>query len=65
MTTVVITHDMNSVIEIGDNIIFIHEGKKWWEGDRKSIISTDNKEIIDFVYASEFMKEIKGSMQNS
>ncbi len=65
ITTVVITHDMNSVIEIGDNIIFIHEGKKWWEGDRKSIITTENKEIIDFVYASEFMKEIKASMQNS
>lgn len=64
MTTVVITHDMNSVIEIGDNITFIHQGKKWWEGDRKSIITTDNKEIIDFVYASEFMKEIKASMQN-
>lgn len=64
MTTVVITHDMNSVIEIGDNIIFIHEGKKWWEGDRKSIIATDNQEIIDFVYASEFMKEIKTSMQH-
>lgn len=63
ITTVVITHDMNSVIEIGDNIIFIHEGQKWWEGDRKSIITTENKEIIDFVYASEFMKEIKTSMQ--
>ncbi|MFT7343450.1 MAG: phospholipid/cholesterol/gamma-HCH transport system ATP-binding protein [Lentimonas sp.] len=65
ITTVVITHDMNSVIEIGDKIIFIHEGEKWWEGDRKSIIATDNKEIIDFVYASEFMKEIKSSMQSS
>jgi phospholipid/cholesterol/gamma-HCH transport system ATP-binding protein len=63
ITTVVITHDMNSVIEIGDNIIFIHEGEKWWEGDRKSIIATENKEIIEFVYASEFMKEIKASMQ--
>jgi phospholipid/cholesterol/gamma-HCH transport system ATP-binding protein len=63
MTTVVITHDMNSVIEIGDKIIFIHDGKKWWEGDRKSIITTENQEIIDFVYASEFMKEIKASIQ--
>jgi phospholipid/cholesterol/gamma-HCH transport system ATP-binding protein len=63
ITTVVITHDMNSVIEIGDNIIFIHQGQKWWEGDKKSIIKTDNQEIIDFVYASEFMKEIKASMQ--
>jgi len=65
MTTNVITHDMNSVIEIGDNILFIHQGKNWWEGDKKSIITTDNPEILDFVYASEFMKEIKSSMQAS
>ena len=63
MTTVVITHDMNSVIEIGDKILFIHNGENWWEGDRKSIITTENKEIVDFVYASDFMKEIRTSMQ--
>ena len=63
ITTVVITHDMNSVIEIGDNIVFIHEGKNWWSGDRNAIITTENPEIIDFVYASEFMKDIKASMQ--
>lgn len=63
MTTIVITHDMNSVIEIGDRVLFIHQGKKWWEGDRKSILTTDNQEIIDFVYASNFMKEIRESMQ--
>jgi len=62
ITTVVITHDMNSVIEIGDNIIFIYEGKNWWHGNRDSIITTDNKEIGDFVYASEFMKEIRANM---
>lgn len=64
MTTIVITHDMNSVIEIGDRVLFIHQGKKWWEGDRKSILTTDNQEIIDFVYASNFMKEIRENMQN-
>ncbi|MDG1332418.1 MAG: ATP-binding cassette domain-containing protein [Crocinitomicaceae bacterium] len=63
ITTVVITHDMNSVIEVGDNIMFIHDGRNWWSGDRKSIITTDNQEIIDFVYASDFMKEIRSSMQ--
>lgn len=63
MTTVVITHDMNSVIEIGDTILFIHEGKGWWKGDRKSIITTDNEEILSFVYASDFMKEIRATMQ--
>ena len=65
MTTVVITHDMNSVIEIGDNILFIHNGQNWWEGDRKSIIMTENPEILGFVYASDFMKEIRTSMQAS
>ena len=65
ITTVVISHDMNSVIEIGDNIVFIHEGQNWWQGDKNSIIHTDNQEIIDFVYASDFMKEIKATMQNN
>ncbi len=65
ITTVVITHDMNSVIEIGDNVIFIHKGENWWQGDRKSIITTENKEILEFVYASEFMKEIRASMQQA
>lgn len=65
MTTVVITHDMNSVIEIGENVLFIYQGKRWWQGDRKSIIITDNPEITNFVYASEFMKEIRANIQNS
>jgi len=65
ITTVVITHDMNSVIEIGDTILFIHNGRNWWEGDRTSIIKTDNPEILDFVYASDFMKEIRASMRAS
>ena len=63
ITTVIITHDMNSVIEIGDNIVFIQQGENWWNGNKKEIITTDNSEIIDFVYASEFMKDIKASMQ--
>ncbi|MEN9998351.1 MAG: hypothetical protein RI922_1341 [Bacteroidota bacterium] len=63
ITTVVITHDMNSVIEIGDSVMFIHQGKNWWEGDNKSIITTENPEILNFVYASEFMKEIRSVMQ--
>jgi phospholipid/cholesterol/gamma-HCH transport system ATP-binding protein len=54
---------MNSVIEIGQNILFIHQGKKWWSGDKNSIITTDNPEILSFVYASEFMKEIRSTMQ--
>jgi phospholipid/cholesterol/gamma-HCH transport system ATP-binding protein len=65
ITTVVITHDMNSVIEVADNIIFIHQGNNWWQGDRRSILTTDNKEILNFVYASDFMKEIRTSMQET
>ena len=65
ITTVVITHDMNSVIETGDSIMFIHQGKNWWQGDRKTIITTENPEILSFVYASEFMKEIRVSMQHT
>lgn len=63
ITTVVITHDMNSVMEIGDHIFFIHQGKKWWEGDSRSIINTSNPEIESFVYASSFMKEIRSQLQ--
>ncbi len=63
ITTVVITHDMNSVVEIGDTVRFIYQGQNWWEGNKKSIITTDNPEIVNFVYASDFMKEIKEQMQ--
>lgn len=62
ITTVVITHDMNSVIEIGDNIHFIYEGNKWWEGSKEEILKTDNQEIIDFVYASKFMKRVRADL---
>lgn len=63
-TTVVITHDMNSVIEIGDRILFIYEGKNWWSGNRKDILTTDNKEIGEFVYASDFMREIREHLRD-
>lgn len=58
MTTIVITHDMNSVIEIGENIMYIYKGKNWWTGNSKEILQTDNKELVDFVFASGFMKEV-------
>lgn len=63
MTTVVVSHDMNSVIEIGDNINFIFEGKLWWHGSRREILYSDNKEIGEFVFASEFMKEIRENLR--
>ena len=58
ITTVVNTHDMNSVMEIGDTVSFIYEGKLWWKGSNKNILSADNKEIIDFIYTSKFTKEL-------
>jgi len=63
-TTIVITHDMNSVIEIGDKINFIHQGKNWWQGTKSEIVTTQNMEIIDFVYASSFMKQIKDKLSD-
>ena len=63
ITTVVISHDMNSVIEIGDQIMFIYEGEKWWEGSKADILQTTNKEINEFVYASKFMKTLKEKLQ--
>jgi phospholipid/cholesterol/gamma-HCH transport system ATP-binding protein len=59
ITTIVITHDMNSVLEIGDNIMFLHQGHKWWSGTNQEILHTDNQELIDFIYASKFMKAIR------
>ena len=58
ITTVVVTHDMNSVIEIGDHILFIFEGHKLWEGSNKSITKSDLKELNDFVFATKLMKQI-------
>ncbi|HEY0899487.1 MAG TPA: ATP-binding cassette domain-containing protein [Sphingobacteriaceae bacterium] len=55
ITTVVVTHDMNSVMGIGDNIIYLFDGQKWWEGSNKEIAHTDNQELNDFVFASKFM----------
>jgi phospholipid/cholesterol/gamma-HCH transport system ATP-binding protein len=59
MTTVVITHDMNSVMQIGQKVMFLYGGRKWWEGNNKEVLSTTNKELLDFVYASEFLKQLK------
>lgn len=59
ITTVVITHDMNSVIEIGDKIAFIYQGKKWWEGTKEEILDAENKELVEFVYASRFMMGLR------
>jgi phospholipid/cholesterol/gamma-HCH transport system ATP-binding protein len=59
MTTVINTHDMNSVMEIGEKVVFIHEGHKEWEGTREEILDTGNNNLDDFVFASNFAKKIK------
>jgi len=58
-TTVVVTHDMNSVMGIGDYIIFLYQGQKWWEGSNKEIAHSDVEELNSFVFASPFMKAAK------
>jgi len=60
ITTIVNTHDMNSVMSMGDKIIYIYEGKKWWEGTSTEILDSDNKELNEFVFSSELTKKIKG-----
>ncbi len=59
ITTVVNTHDMNSVMEIGDHIIYMHKGLKEWEGTKKEIIFSKNELLNEFIFASEFLKDAK------
>ena len=63
ITTVVNTHDMNSVMEIGDHIMYMYEGIKEWEGSNKEIIFSKNKLLNDFIFASEFLKDAKDMRQ--
>ncbi|MEO8591522.1 MAG: ATP-binding cassette domain-containing protein [Flavobacteriales bacterium] len=63
-TTIVITHDMNSVMETGEHIVFIHEGHMWWEGTRAELLNSDNKELNEFIFASALMRQVKAAMGN-
>lgn len=63
ITTIINTHDMNSVMEIGETIIFIHDGKKWWEGTKDDILSADNKELSQFVFASSMAKRARDAQK--
>ena len=60
ITTIINTHDMNSVMEIGEKIVYIHEGHKWWEGTKEDILHAENRELNDFVFASAMAKRAKG-----
>ncbi len=59
ITTIINTHDMNSVMEIGEKIVYIHEGHKWWEGTKDDILHADNRELNDFVFASAMAKRAR------
>ena len=59
ITTIINTHDMNSVMEIGEKIVYIHGGRKWWEGTKEDILHADNRELNDFVFASAMAKRAK------
>lgn len=59
MTTIVVSHDMNSVINIGDSVIFLNEGIKEWEGTKSEVMDADNEKLNDFVFASDLFKKIK------
>ena len=59
ITTVINTHDMNSVMEIGENIVFLKNGLKEWQGSKEEIFRTDNKAVTDFVYSSNLFKKVR------
>lgn len=59
ITTIVNTHDMNSVVRIGDSIIYLRDGLKNWSGDKNSLFFTENKDLTGFIFASEFLQEAK------
>jgi phospholipid/cholesterol/gamma-HCH transport system ATP-binding protein len=59
ITTVINTHDMNSVMEMGDHILYMHQGEKEWEGNSKEIIFSKNERLNEFIFASEFLKDAK------
>lgn len=62
-TTVVISHDMNSVIEIGDNIHFLHQGALWWKGNKQELLQSSDQILSDFVFPSDFMKAIREQLR--
>jgi phospholipid/cholesterol/gamma-HCH transport system ATP-binding protein len=59
MTTVINSHDMNSVMEIGDKIVFLKDGIKEWEGAKENIFRTENEAVVNFVYSSNLYKKVR------
>lgn len=65
ITTIVNTHDMNSVMNIGDHVIFLANGELCWEGNNKEILNTDNKTLNEFLFSSEILRQVKEQAQHS
>ena len=59
MTTIVNTHDMNSVVGIGDSILFIKDGREEWRGDKTQVMSADNQALVDFIFASDLLRKAR------
>ncbi len=59
ITTIINTHDMNSVMKIGQHINFLYKGQLWWKGDKNSILTTDNNELREFVFATELTRRLR------
>ena len=59
ITTIVNTHDMNSVLSIGDSVAYIYQGQLWWKGDKETILNTDNAELNEFVFGTELTSRLK------
>jgi len=59
ITTIVVSHDMNSVLEIGENVMFIHEGKKVWEGNKDNIMMAEQDALLDFIFANKMMRIVR------
>lgn len=65
ITTIINTHDMNSVMEIGEKVVFIHKGKKCWEGNNEEILNSQDEALNDFIFASDFAKMMKKSIDQT
>ncbi len=62
LTTVIVSHDMNSVMEIGDYVMFLHQGKKIWEGSSQNILDSEKEELNTFVFSNKLMKKYKSAI---
>jgi len=65
ITTIINTHDMNSVLEIGDKINLLHDGHLAWQGTKSEVLKSQNEELVDFIFASPFLKKIRGLAINA